>query len=45
MTVPLQTITKAIELNPNYVEAYNNRGVAYDKQGEFDRAIEDLTKR
>ncbi len=33
--------TKAIELNPNYVEAYNNRGVAYTDKGEYDRALND----
>ena len=31
----------AIELNPNYADAYNNRGVAYEGKGEFDRAIVD----
>ena len=34
----------AIELNPNDAEAYNNRGGAYIKKGDYDRAIEDCTK-
>ena len=28
--------TKAIELNPDHAEAYNNRGVAFSKQSELD---------
>ena len=31
-----------IELSPNLADAYNNRGVAYGKKGEVDRAIQDL---
>jgi tetratricopeptide (TPR) repeat protein len=26
--------TKAIEINPRYAQAYNNRGLAYDAKGE-----------
>ncbi len=33
--------TEAIHLNPDYAEAYNNRGLAYHNKGEFDRAIAD----
>ena len=33
--------TKALELNPQLFEAYNNRGNAYRDKGEFDRAIAD----
>ena len=29
----------AIKLNPNYTDAYNNRGVAYGKQDDCDRAL------
>jgi len=29
-----------IELNPQHVDAYNNRGVAYHKLGNTQRAIE-----
>ena len=31
---------KAIELNPEYATAYNNRGNAYAKLGEYDKAID-----
>ena len=27
--------TKAIEINPRYAQAYNNRGLAYDAKGEY----------
>ena len=33
--------TAAIDLNPEFTEAYTNRGVAYANKGEFDRAIQD----
>ena len=33
--------TKALELNPQLFEAYNNRGNAYRDKGEFDHAITD----
>ena len=36
--------TKAIEINPNYAEAYHERGLAYDAIGEYDRAISDYNK-
>jgi len=32
-----------IMLDPNYAEAYNNRGIAYLHEGQYDRAIEELT--
>ncbi len=36
---------KAIELNPEYAEAYYNRGTAYAQgKGQFDQAISDFTK-
>ena len=33
--------TRAIEINPRYAVAYNNRGLVYRKMGEYDRAISD----
>jgi len=36
--------TRAIELNPNYEQAYNGRGTAYAKKGQYDRAIADYSK-
>ena len=36
--------TKAIELNPDYASAYNNRGVAYDNIEDYNNAIVDYTK-
>ncbi|MFP6620639.1 MAG: tetratricopeptide repeat protein, partial [Pirellulaceae bacterium] len=37
-------LRKAIELDPQLVMAYYNRGAAYYNQGELDKAIVDLTK-
>ena len=36
--------TKAIELNPELVEAYSHRGNAYRAKAELDRAIADYTQ-
>ncbi|MHC4595597.1 MAG: tetratricopeptide repeat protein [Planctomycetota bacterium] len=36
--------TKALEINPSLAEAYNNRGFAYYRKGEYDRAWEDVHK-
>ncbi len=36
--------TEAIDLNPEYTKAYNNRGVAYNSIGEYDRALQDYNK-
>jgi tetratricopeptide (TPR) repeat protein len=36
--------TTAIELKPDYAEAYNDRGFAYYLKGDFDRAIADYTR-
>ena len=33
-----------IEMNPDNVDAYIHRGLAYHHKGEYDRAIEDSTK-
>ena len=35
---------KAIKQKPDYAEAYNNRGVAYDDLGESEKAIADYSK-
>ena len=40
----MKTINKAIEIQPDYVNAYNNRGVVYAKKGDYNRAIEDYDK-
>ena len=40
----LEAFTKAIELNPKYAEAYNNRGIAHLKLGNYQQAIRDYDK-
>ncbi|UCB48645.1 MAG: tetratricopeptide repeat protein [Deltaproteobacteria bacterium] len=35
---------KAIEINPEYAPAYNNRGFAYIGKGQYDQAISDFNK-
>ena len=40
----IEHYSRAIELNPRLVEAYNNRGNAYIDIGEVDRAIVDYNK-
>lgn len=35
---------KAIELKPDYAEAYNSRGNAYYSKGDNEQAIKDYTK-
>ncbi len=35
---------RAIEINPNMADVYNNRGLAWDIKGDYDRAIADYTK-
>jgi Flp pilus assembly protein TadD, contains TPR repeats len=37
--------SRAIELYPNYAEAYSNRGVAYMQQKKYNKALEDLKRR
>jgi tetratricopeptide (TPR) repeat protein len=37
----IKTYNKVIELNPKYVEAYNNRGAVYDNLGNNQQAIRD----
>ena len=38
----IQDYDQAIRLNPNWAEAFNNRGRAYSDKGQHDRAIQDL---
>jgi Tfp pilus assembly protein PilF len=37
----IQNFDRAIRLNPEYAEAYYNRGTAYMRKGDVERAIED----
>jgi tetratricopeptide (TPR) repeat protein len=36
--------SQAIRLNPNYADAYSNRGFAYNQKGQKNQAIADLEK-
>lgn len=36
--------TKAIVLDPKYADAYNNRGICYKFQADYEKAIADYTK-
>ena len=40
----IQHYSKALELNPQMAEAYNNRGIAYSDKGDYPHAIEDFNK-
>ena len=40
----IDTLNRAIELDPNRAAAYLNRGAAYNGLGQYERAIEDLNK-
>ena len=40
----IECFNKAIKLRPNYVYAYNNRGLAYMDRKKFERAIQDYDK-
>ena len=44
--LPLATVdlTKAIEIDPKYADAYNQRGIAFRRNGDFARAIADQSK-
>ena len=44
VNMAIERYSHAISLNPNDVNAHNNRGAAYGKMGDFDRAIKDYTK-
>lgn len=36
--------TKSLQLNPNNVKTYNNRGYSYAKKCEYDKAIKDYNR-
>ena len=40
----IEEFTQAIQLNPNYTEAYFNRGKCYGKQGSYESALKDFDK-
>jgi len=40
----ISDFNKAIEINPNFIEAYSNRGTVYGKLGKTDLAIFDFNK-
>jgi tetratricopeptide (TPR) repeat protein len=44
LDLALKYYSKAIELNPEYVFAYNNRGLAYSHLKEYDKAISDYNR-
>ena len=37
-------LTKALQLNPDFADAYHHRGRAYFVKGELDRALNDLNR-
>ena len=39
----IEEFDKAIDLDPNYAVAYNGRGYAYNKAGQYQNAINDYT--
>jgi serine/threonine protein kinase len=40
----ISNLTKALALNPKYVDAYNERGKAYDDKGDYQNAIKDYSR-
>jgi Flp pilus assembly protein TadD len=44
LTQAIEDFTKCIEIKPNDVMAYNNRGSAYAQQRNFIQALSDFTK-
>lgn len=44
LDLQIDRYTSAIKINPNFAEAYYNRGYAYDDKGEYDQAIKDYTQ-
>jgi len=40
----LWAYSKALELNPGYIAAYNNRGNVWGEIGDFDRSLNDFNK-
>lgn len=43
-SLKIEYYSKAIEVDPKYTNAYNNRGAAYVDLGEYRKAIDDFTK-
>ena len=37
-------LLQVIELDPTNTHAYHNRGISYDKIGDYEKAIADFTK-
>ena len=37
----IKDYNKAIELNPNYASAFNNRGSTFNRMGKYEEAIKD----
>ncbi len=44
MEAAIDDLNRAIELDPNYNEAYLNRGLAYSEVNRLDEAIVDLSR-
>jgi len=44
LSLAISDLTKAIEINPDYADAYNNRGFVYIQQGNLPQAISDFNK-
>ena len=40
----IESLDKAIELDPDHADAYNNRGISYEELGDPQRAIDDYSK-
>ena len=40
----MRCFAETIKLKPDFAEAYSNRGLAYDRKGEYDQAIADFNK-
>lgn len=41
--IAINEFTKAIEIDSTHADTFNNRGVAYEKKGELNKAINDYT--
>lgn len=44
LDIALENFNKSIEYDPNYENAYSNRGIVYCMKGKFDLAIKDFNK-
>ena len=40
----IKLLTRCIEADPGYVKAYYHRGIAFFKDGDYDKALEDFNK-